>query len=191
MRMVSSPLPPPPPRKILTMGLSIMHYLSATAGSRVGRCIHLSATAGSRVGWYIHVSLTMFPNMRDTAKEELKGEVHPKIKTAYLVVFGALSQTVKVRGACEKPFWIYARKRLNNCAPPPPPPPPPAPDSDDVLVEAACPTHKNASSSTTKTSSLSGAGVVQFFQLLIYPKRLITCTLDLHHSTPLPEHYEI
>ena len=45
--------------------------------------------------------------------------------TSYLVVFGAPSRMVKVRGACDKPFWIY--KRLNNCAAP-------APGSDDVLV---------------------------------------------------------
>ena len=32
---------------------------------------------------------------------------------------------MKVRGACDKPFWIY--RRLNNCAAP-------VPDSDDVLV---------------------------------------------------------
>ena len=58
---------------------------------------------------------------------------------------------MKVRGAYDKPFWIY--KRLNNCAAP-------APDSDDVLVVAslACPAHKNTFSSTTKTSSLAGAG---------------------------------
>ena len=37
----------------------------------------------------------------------LKGElVHPKMMTSYLVVFGALSQMVKVRGACDKPFWM-------------------------------------------------------------------------------------
>ena len=45
--------------------------------------------------------------------------------TSYLVVFGALSRMVKVRGACDKPFWIY--KRLDNCVAP-------APGSDDVLV---------------------------------------------------------
>ena len=45
--------------------------------------------------------------------------------TSYLVVFGALSRMLKVRGACDKLFWIY--KRLNNCAAP-------TPDSDDVLV---------------------------------------------------------
>ena len=28
-----------------------------------------------------------------------------------LVVFGALSQMVKVQGACDKPFWIYTGKR--------------------------------------------------------------------------------
>ena len=44
---------------------------------------------------------------------------------SYLAEFAALSRMVKVRGACDKPFWIY--KRLNNCAPS-------APDSDDVLV---------------------------------------------------------
>ena len=31
---------------------------------------------------------------------------------------------MKVRGACDKPFWIY--NRVNNCAAP-------TPDSDDVL----------------------------------------------------------
>ena len=76
----------------------------------------------------------------------LKGEVHPKMITSYPVVFGVLSQMVTVRGACDKPFWIY--KRLDNCAP--------VLDSDDVLVVAslACPAHKNDPSSTTKTSSL-------------------------------------
>ena len=80
-----------------------------------------------------------------------KGEVHPKIITSYLVVFMALSRMVKVRSACDKPFWIY--KRLDNCAAP-------APASDDVLVVAslACPAHENTSSSTTKTSSLASVG---------------------------------
>ena len=68
--------------------------------------------------------------------------------TSYLVVFGVLSRMVKVRGACDKPFWIY--KRLNNCAAP-------APDSDDVLVVEEevflCAGH--AKEATTKTSSLS------------------------------------
>ena len=103
--------------------------------------------------------------------------------TSYLVVFGALSQMVKVRGACDEPFWIY--KRQNNCAAP-------APDCDDVLVVAslACPAHKNASSSTTKTSSLFGAGSGAIIQSLICPKRLIACTSDLHHLTQRIEHYE-
>ena len=84
--------------------------------------------------------------------------------TSYLVVFGALSRMVKVRGACEKPFWIY--KRLNNCAAP-------APDSDDILVVAslACPAHKNTSSSTTKTSSPAGAGAAQLFNRLYYKSK--------------------
>ena len=79
--------------------------------------------------------------------------------TSYLVVFGALSRIVKFRGACDKPFRIY--KWLNSCATP-------APDSDDVLVVAslACPAHKIASSSTTKTSSLSSAGAAQSFNRL-------------------------
>ena len=74
--------------------------------------------------------------------------------TSYLVVFGALSGMVKVRGACDKPFWIY--KRLNNY----PPPPPPAPDSDHVLVveEEAFLCVGHAKEATTETSSLSGAG---------------------------------
>ena len=33
-----------------------------------------------------------------------KGEVHPKINASYLVVFGVLSQMVKVRCACDKLF---------------------------------------------------------------------------------------
>ena len=76
---------------------------------------------------------------------QLKGEVQPKMITLYLVlvVFGALSRMVNVRGTYDKPFWIY--KRLNNCAAP-------APASDDVLVVAslACPSHTNTSFSTTK-----------------------------------------
>ena len=66
--------------------------------------------------------------------KRIKGEFHPKMKTSYLVVFGALSRMVKVRSACNKPFWTY--KRLNNYAAP-------VLDSDDVLVVAAmaCPTH--------------------------------------------------
>ena len=113
-----------------------------------------------------------------------KGEVHPKIITSYLVVFGALSQMVKIQGACNKPLWIY--KRLNNCAAS-------APDSDDVLVIEEevflCAAH--AKEATTKTSSLSGAGGGAIIQSLIYRKRLIACTSDLHHSTQRPEHYEI
>ena len=68
--------------------------------------------------------------------QDVEGEVHPKMKTSYLVVFGALGRIVKIRGACDKKFGIY--KRLNNCAPFP------AADSDDILVVAAmaCPTHK-------------------------------------------------
>ena len=36
-----------------------------------------------------------------------KGEVHPKMKVSYLVEFGTLSRMVKVRGACDEPFWVY------------------------------------------------------------------------------------
>ena len=34
----------------------------------------------------------------------VKGDVHPKMKILYLIVFGALSQMVKVRGACDSSF---------------------------------------------------------------------------------------
>ena len=59
---------------------------------------------------------------------------------------------MKVRGAYNKPFWIY--KRLNNCAAP-------APASDDVLVveeEVFILCGGHAKKATTKTSSLAGAG---------------------------------
>ena len=36
----------------------------------------------------------------------VKGEARPKMQTSYLVVSGALSQMVKVRGACDKLLWI-------------------------------------------------------------------------------------
>ena len=38
---------------------------------------------------------------------KIKGEVHPKMKVSYLVEFGKLSLMVKVRGACDEPFWVY------------------------------------------------------------------------------------
>ena len=79
----------------------------------------------------------------------LKGEVHSKMITSYLV-FGALSQMVKIRGACDKPFWIY--KRLDICAALEP-----NCDAISVVASLACPAHKSASS-TTKTLSLSGVG---------------------------------
>ena len=81
------------------------------------------------------------------ADKKIKGEVHPKMKISYLVVFGALCRMVKVRGAFDKPFWIY--KRLNTCAPPPPP-------RDVLVVEEEmflCAGH--AKEATTKTSSVS------------------------------------
>ena len=52
-------------------------------------------------------------NCPTTAK--LKGKF-TKNDNSYPVVLVALSQMVKVRGACDKPFWIY--KRLNDCAAP-------------------------------------------------------------------------
>ena len=132
----------------------------------------------------VHTHTCEFKSKVLQGLQGLQWEVHPKMITSYLVVFGALSRMVKVRTACDEPFWIY--KRLNNCTTP-------APDSGDVLVVAslACHTHKNTSSSTTKTSPLSSAGGGAIIQLLIYPKRLIACTSDLHHSTQRPEHYEI
>ena len=55
----------------------------------------------------------------------LKGEVHPNMDISHIIVFGALRQMVKIRGACDKLFWIYMR--LNNCAAP-------VPGSGSVLV---------------------------------------------------------
>ena len=79
--------------------------------------------------------------------------------TSYLVVFGAQSRMVKVRGACDRPFRIY--ERLNNCAAP-------APDSDDVLVveEEAFLCAGHAKEATTKTSSLSVTRAAQLFNRL-------------------------
>ena len=95
----------------------------------------------------------------DRASFPFKGKVHPKMITSYLVVFRAVSRMVKVRGACDKPLWIY--KRLNNCAAP-------VPDSDDVLVveEGAFLCAGHAKEATTKTSSLFGAGAAQLFNRL-------------------------
>ena len=94
---------------------------------------------------------------------------------------------MKVRDAYDKPFWIY--KRLNNCAAH-------APASDDVLVVEEevflCAGH--AKEATIKTSSLAGAGRGgggAIIQSLLYPKWLIVCTSDLHHSTQQPKQYEI
>ena len=135
----------------------------------------------------LSVPLPIYDLLCTSSQFFIKGEVHgdtQKMITSYIVVFGALSRMVKVRGAYDKRFWIY--KRLNNCAAP-------APASDDVLVvtSLACPAHKNTSSSTTKTSSLAGAAAGQLFNRLYIQKRLIACTSDLHHSTQRPDHYEI
>ena len=108
--------------------------------------------------------------------------------TSYLVVFGALSRMVKVQGAGDKPFWIY--KRLNNCAAP-------APDSDDILVVAslACrhaPHIKTLPALPLKRHHWPARGRRNYsIAYIMYPKRLIVCTSDLHHSTQRPEHHEI
>ena len=67
-------------------------------------------------------------------------------------------------------------KRLNNCAAP-------RWKSDGILVLEEVAFYGPA---TTKTSSLAA-----IIQLLIYPKRLITCTSNLHRSTRHLKHYEI
>ena len=123
-------------------------------------------------------------------QNSFKGEVHPKIITSYLVVFGALSRMVKVWGACGKPFWIY--KRLNNCAAP-------TPDSDNVSVVAslACPAHKNTASSTTKTSSLfgggGGGGTAQLFNRLFIQNGFSHApqTFTIRLSAPNTTKYEV
>ena len=65
---------------------------------------------------------------------------HPKMNISYLLVFGAQSRMVKVRGACDA-FWVY--KLLTKLRPPP------RRKIDDVLVveELAVTPHSNASSS--------------------------------------------
>ena len=86
---------------------------------------------------------------------------------------------VKIRGACDKSFWIY--KQLNKCATT-------ALDSDDVLVveEEAflCVEYGH------KTVITVWRGGGEIIESLIYPILLIACTSDLHHSTQRPEHYE-
>ena len=60
--------------------------------------------------------ITLMTSQFCTFDIAFKGEVHPKMKISYLVVFGALNRMVKVLGACDKPFWAY--KRLNkSCRP--------------------------------------------------------------------------
>ena len=63
---------------------------------------------------------------------------------------------MKVRGAYDKLFWIY--KRLNNCAAPAL-----ASDKVSVVKEEVFLCAGHAKEATTKTSSLSGAGVTQLF----------------------------
>ena len=83
----------------------------------------------------------------------LKGEVNP-VKNVNFIYRS-------VRGTASNGQGPRCMRRLNNCVAP-------APDIDDVLVVAAmaCPAYKNTSSSTTKTSSLSGAGAAQLFNRL-------------------------
>ena len=92
----------------------------------------------------------------------------------------------KVRGAYDKPFWIY--KRLNNCAAP-------APASDDVLeVEEEvflCAGH--AKEATTKTSSLAGAGAAQLFNRLHIQNGLSHApwTFTIRLGAPNTTRYEV
>ena len=78
---------------------------------------------------------------------------------------------MKVRGAYDKPFWIY--KRLNNCAAR-------VPASYDVLVvdleEEVFSCAGYAKEATTKTSSLAGEGAAQLFNRL-YITRITTTVL--------------
>ena len=93
---------------------------------------------------------------------------------------------MKVRGAYDKPFWIY--KRLNNCAAP-------APASDDVLVVEEevflCAGH--AKEATTKTPSLAGAGAAQLFNRLYIQNGLSHApqTFTIRLSAPNTTRYEV
>ena len=63
-------------------------------------------SAGAGRIWKGIVQSNIRPPSQLLARNEVKGEVHPKMITSYLVVFGALSRMVKVRGAYDEPFWI-------------------------------------------------------------------------------------
>ena len=93
---------------------------------------------------------------------------------------------MKVRGACDKPFWIY--KRMNNCAAP-------MPDSDDVLVieEEALLYAGHAEEATTKTASLSGAEAAQLFNQLYIQSSLSHAprTFTIRLTTPNTTRYEV
>ena len=98
---------------------------------------------------------------------------------------------MKVRGAYNKPFWIY--KRLNNCAAPPPPP---APASDDVLAveeEVFFFVWGHAQKATTKTSSLAGAGAAQLFNRLYIQNGLSHAprTFTIRLGAPNTTRYEV
>ena len=82
------------------------------------------------------------------------------MKVSYLVVSGLLSRMVEVRGACDKPFWVY--KRLNKLRGPP------RRKSDDVVVveELAVTPHGNASSSHWRAARTL-APVCVFLTILI------------------------
>ena len=95
--------------------------------------------------------------------------------TSYLVVLGALSQMVKVRGACDKP------------------------DSDGVLVvgEEAFLCAGHAKEATTKMSSLSGVGrgggAAQLFNRLYIQNGLSHAprTFTIRLSAPNTTRYEV
>ena len=74
---------------------------------------------------------------------------------------------------------------LNNCAAP-------VPASDDVLVgeEEVFYVRGMPRKLPLKRCHWPARGGA-IIQSLVYPKRLIACTSDLHHSTQRPEHYEI
>ena len=116
------------------------------------------------------------------------GEVHPKMITSNLVVFKALSRMVKVRGACDKPFWIYIYKRLNTCAAP-------VLDSDGTLVveEEVVLCAGYAKEASTKTSSQSGAGAAQLFNCLYVRNGLSHAprTFTIRLSAPNTTRYEV
>ena len=168
-----------------------------------GTCAHTTRSEGQpgeatkgkpTIKLYNHLSLLLrhcnYTSIHSTfgydvakAEEVLKGEVHPKWKISHIVVLGALSRMVKVRSACNKLFWIISGCIIV------------LPSNRTVMIflviaSLACPPHKNDSSTTTKTASLSGAGW-RNYSIAYISKAGYRMHFGPSPFTQHPEHYEM